>query len=217
MITSRTVALAAAVLWLMTAAPARADTSYGQGSVGAYARTPLADQGARYTAHAEVVRVSPRYGWHEVSEPVQQCVDVERHQRYPVHHYGGSGGYRYERRHQGGDTAASLVGGLIGGLIGNRFGGGNGRTAFTVAGAAIGASVARNHVQRNQMYPEDVAHARTVRRCTESWQTRQVRGIDGYDVTYRYQGNTFNKWMHDHPGDSVPVQVVVEPWPEAGR
>lgn len=179
-----------------------------------------ADSGAtgRYSAYADVVEVSPRYGWREVSEPVRECVLVDRH----VTHHGAYPSYdHHSRRHDGGGAAAGIVGGLIGGLIGNQFGGGNGRTAFTVAGAALGASIARDHVRRGRehRYYESGYHeagyrevpGRTVRRCTETWEHREVRDIDGYDVTYRYQGRTFQKWMDRHPGDTVRVDVVVEP------
>lgn len=209
MVTGRTVTLAGATLIAFgTAAPALPD-DYGS----------AAGSAGRYTAYAEVLQVSPRYGWHEVSEPVRQCVDVERYQpspRYSLQHHD----QRQRRRGHGGETAASLVGGLIGGLIGNQFGGGNGRTALTVAGAAIGASVARDHVRRvrdpyYREYHETPVREQPVRRCTETWETRQVRGIDGYDVTYRFQDRTFHKWMSEHPGDTVPVEVAVEPYPEA--
>lgn len=195
------------------------------------AGSAMFDPGASdsYVIDADVVRVSPRYGWREVSEPVRECVDVaapyESRRRAGYPHGSHGFGYPHDfhddyayRRHRhgrhrtGGDEAAAgLVGGLIGGLIGNQFGGGNGRTALTVAGALIGASVASDHVRRSRTYavPERHYAPATVRRCTDGYRTRQVRGPDGYDVSYRYQGRTFTKWMAQHPGDTVPVRVAV--------
>ena len=184
---------------------------------------------AGYYVYADVVEVSPRYGWHEVTEPVRECVELapERHfgwqdRSYRRYYDDRRPGYRHEPRHHAGEGAAGLVGGLIGGLIGNQFGGGNGKTALTIAGAAIGASVARDHVRRSEHdYPgrsyrdhhgyEPYADARAVMSCTESERTRRVRGVNGYDVTYRYQGATFHKWVDEHPGDAIRVRVDVEP------
>lgn len=225
-----TLAAAAALLplALLLAVPAMAGT------------TVAAPESASYTVQADVVRVSPRYDWREVTEPVRHCVEVadpyprgslppHRYARYSGYGYRDHGyrdhGYRDDRRNYryrdgGAETAAGLVGGLIGGLIGNQFGGGNGKTAFTVAGAMLGASIAGDHVRHSRRHRHDLGDAgpaayafpeRTSRRCTETTQIRRVRGIDGYDVTYRYQGRTFNKWMHEHPGNTVPVRVAVEP------
>ncbi|MEQ8858029.1 MAG: hypothetical protein RIC56_05230 [Pseudomonadales bacterium] len=188
------------------------------------------DGGASYVIQADVVQVSPRYGWHEVSEPVRECVNVTRPvTARPLPGYGYRGGlrvardyrdhdydYAHGRRRDGSETAAGLVGGLIGGLIGNQFGGGRGRTALTVAGAMLGASVATDHVRRSRAYaaPDHgyaPARSAAVQRCTDSYRTRQVRGVHGYDVTYRYQGQNFTKRMDEHPGDTVAIRVAVEP------
>lgn len=193
---------------------------------GAQAAGRMDEQG--YYVYADVVEVSPRYGWHDVTEPVRECIDLwEQSPDREVHtgyyrHYRGSHRYHEPPPHTG-HGAAGLVGGLIGGVIGHQFGGGNGKTALTIAGAVLGASIARDHVRRRaeHEYPVHSDHyhgghqtptySGTVRRCTESEQTRRVRGINGYDVTYRYQGATFHKWVHEHPGDVIRVRVDVEP------
>jgi len=176
-----------------------------------------------HVSYAEVVAATPRYGWTEVSEPVRHCEAVtvagrgdayyrddrsRRHDAYRAHHY----------RDEPPSAAAGLVGGLIGGVIGNQFGGGNGRTALTLVGAAVGASIAQDHVRRSRHrqrgyreYPPLREGHRVVRRCSESVQSRRVRGVQGYDVTYRYQGRTFHKFVNEHPGDTVRVHVEVEP------
>jgi uncharacterized protein YcfJ len=205
-----------------------------------------------YLTYAEVVSVTPHYGWREVETPVSHCEDVPtgwRSHDGRAGFGGGADGYRHryrdggDRHRHGNDAAAGLVGGLIGGLVGHQFGGGNGKKALTIVGAALGASIAQDHVRRSRHdgdgryghgyddryaygyndrygyddrrghgYRDRVADGhRVVRRCRETVTTRQVRGIQGYDVTYRYQGRIFNKWMNDHPGDRVRVHVDVAP------
>jgi uncharacterized protein YcfJ len=181
-----------------------------------------------YYVYADVVDVSPRYGWQEISEPVLQCVEMvgpgtsmawhDEHRRYHHDRYGR------DERHHPGSAAAGLVGGLIGGIIGHQFGRGNGKTALTFAGAALGASIAQDHNRRraeeyayrydahDRYRPvEPYSYVRSGRRCTESQHTRRVRGVNGYDVSYRYQGATFHKWLNEHPGDRIRVHVAVEP------
>jgi|SRR5690606_32523600 len=194
--------------WLSVAV---ATTLLVTAAIGPARAAPPGDlpEGGGYYAYADVVDVTPRYGWHEVSEPVLQCVEPSR----PVRRYGRHDDHRVH--HGSGDGAAGLVGGLIGGLIGHQFGGGNGRTALTIAGAAIGASVARDYARERR----DVDHYRSewreryepVRHCTETYRTRRVRGVNGYDVTYRYRGATLHKWVNEHPGDVIRVRVDVEP------
>lgn len=182
---------------------------------------PAADDG--YYAYADVIEVVPRYGWHEITEPVTRCVSVVDDHDYPSSwRVRDDHRYDYDDRHRDADrygrnegsAAAGIVGGLIGGLIGHQFGGGDGKTALTVIGAMLGASMARDHVRRDQYdhrRGDDAAYTQSVRQCTESERTRRVRGVDGYDVTYRYQDTEFHKWMHEHPGEFVRVHVAVEP------
>lgn len=243
-------AVGAALLWTLAAGTAAAE-DYGRDS---------------YVTYAEVVSVTPYYGWREIEEPVRYCEDVpvrrsyDRHARYGAYRYGPSdygfsrdgfsrdGFSRYDpahdardgyghdrwndgrRRGDGSEAAAGLVGGLIGGLVGHQFGGGNGKKALTIVGAALGASIAQDHVRRSRdqdhygdRYDDGFRNGgarygtgRVTRHCRETVETRRVRGVQGYDVTYRYQGRTFNKWMDEHPGDRVRVHVDVDVAPEDG-
>lgn len=179
--------------------------------------------GAGYYVYADVVDVRPLYRVSEISEPVRYChvpgpgpgpgagyQDV----RYGGPQYGYTT-YRHDeyRGQQRSGAGAGLVGALVGGLVGHQFGGGSGKKALTVAGAVLGASIASDHARRSgyrevRSYREP---STPVRRCSESRRTRQVRSVDGYDVTYRYQGQTFSKHVREHPGDVVRVHVIVEP------
>jgi uncharacterized protein YcfJ len=201
---------------LLVAAPALA-------GAGLPADHRYRDASESYYVMADVVSVSPRYGWHEVREPVERC--VETGQRWQTRRWDDAGHHRYReppryRSGEGEGVAAGLVGGVIGGLIGHQFGGGDGKTALTIAGATLGATVARNHALRQRSFEPDgyrrYATGRGVRdypvlRCTTAMETRRVRDVDGYDVRYRYNGRTFHKWMDEHPGEHVRVLVSVEP------
>ncbi len=165
------------------------------------------DLGRSYDARADVVAVTPRYVWEDVRTPmlergpVRSCRGSARPRRplpppdYHDHHdhgYAGPDG-----------TLAGIIGGVIGGVIGHQFGGGRGKTALTFAGAALGASVARDRVRRGWREPAG--------RCAAATEVRRIRRTDGYDVTYRYHGRTFHKIVAEPPGDSVAVRVEVEP------
>jgi len=80
---------------------------------------------------------------------------------------------------------------------------------LTVAGAALGASIARDRANRRAPPPNPVYA--TPRRCTAGFRTRTVPAIEGYDVTYRYRGQNFSKWVAEHPGRTVPVRITVAP------
>lgn len=138
----------------------------------ALASPPAAAAGADYHAYAEVVEVSPRYGWHQVAEPVRECVRTVEP-------------YRQVRRYDHRDYVHEQ----------HR--------------SSAGACGHHEHRGSHGRY-HGVRHGRLLH-CTETMRNRRVRGIDGYDVTYRYRGATFHRWMAEHPGDAVRVQVSVEP------
>ncbi len=199
---------------LMATAPAAADTS------------------TSYHTYADVVAVAPQYRWRDVVEPVRRCEAVPV-SRYPssttyrqvgAYRYSGARDYDqpYYRHDRDRGLGAGLLGGLIGGLVGNQFGGGSGKAVLTVAGAALGASIATDHVREHRRTAHDAYYRplpsaagpwdrAVVQRCTESEQTRLVREVAGYDVTYRYHGHTFRKWAEQHPGERIRIQVDVEP------
>jgi uncharacterized protein YcfJ len=162
-----------------------------------------ADSG--YYTWADVVDVAPTYQTRLIREPVEYCREL------PPPAYGYDAGYERRYRDNHAHPATTILGGILGGLIGNQFGGGNGRKALTVAGTAIGASMAsraaRQHHERRYGYD----YAPPVRRCTTTTETREEEVLDGYVVTYVYQGQEFTRHMADHPGDRVRIRVDVEP------
>ena len=143
-----------------------------------------------YVDSAEVVQAQPLYAAVQVAVPVTECW-MER----VAHPGAGRGAY-----------AAPVVGGIIGGVVGNRLAGGGDRTAMTVAGTLLGASVGHNlGPARRPPVVSDVRRCRTVNR----YERRQQ--LVGYRVDYRYEGQTFSTRTGTHPGRFIRVRVDVDP------
>ncbi|MCZ6890089.1 MAG: glycine zipper 2TM domain-containing protein [Gammaproteobacteria bacterium] len=156
-----------------------------------------------YYVDADVVHVEPIIQQHTVNRPREVCdVYVDRDYRNrrwdePYYHEVDPG------------PVPKIIGGLIGGLIGHQFGGGRGKTALTIAGALVGGSIANNTARKRHRH-----RYTEVRRDTECWTVNDrstVNRLDGYRVTYLYQGRKFVKHMDEHPGDHVRVHVRVSP------
>lgn len=187
----------------------------------------------RYTVYADVVNVEPSYRRVSVQEPQRECW-VEQ-QEHVVRYEGQPRRYQQavpQRRETTRSSTADVVaGGVIGGVIGNQLGrkGSSGRrTGATVAGAILG-SVLANEVsarhQRNQAASRErhesrhysrpvqqpVYETRPVERCRETMATRYEQRIDGYEVTYRYDGQTFRTYSRRDPGSRIELQVSLKP------
>jgi uncharacterized protein YcfJ len=160
---------------------------------------------------ATVVRVSERWG--DPGYARQECWN-ERTNAYDSGYYRDQNGRLYR-----GDSTANgtLLGALIGGALGNQVGKGDGRTAATVAGAvvggAIGNNIDRNHDSNSSAY-EYRDESGVVRRCRTVSDNSGRFG--GYDVTYRYAGQTYHALMNYRPGRTMRVMVQVRPQFERG-
>lgn len=136
--------------------------------------------------HARVTSVEPIVRKIRQAEPQRVCWEEER-------------SVRSERAY-----APVVLGSIVGGVVGNQFGEGKGKDAATVAGALLGAAVVHDG-QRDRGY-------RTVseRRC-ETQNTYSLREeVVGYNVTYRFRGDTYTRRMDRHPGDHVRVDLEEE-------
>ena len=155
-----------------------------------------------------------QYGNQYASNQRQECWN-ERTNNYDSGYYRDSNG----RLYRGNDSAAggTLLGALIGGALGNQAGKGDGRKAATLGGAVIGGLIG-NNVDRNDRlsggnnYEQYRDNAGVVRRC------RTVVSNDGYNnqsggynVTYRYAGQTYTAVTNYHPGRTLRVVVDVRP------
>lgn len=165
----------------------------------AIAMAPAAHAGNAFRDYANVINVEPIVRVVDVSTPHEECWEEEV--RYP----GRSAGHG----HGHGSAGSIIIGGLIGGVIGHQFGKGRGRDVATAAGAMIGASVGHD----NSAYHDDDDYEEVgyERRCRTTHERRTEERVDGYRVTYDYQGEVFTTRMSRDPGRRIPVRVSVRP------
>ncbi len=158
--------------------------------------------------YARVIDVDPIVRYVQVRNPVRECWEETRY--YDT----GYDDYRHERPRSA--TGATIAGGIIGGVIGRQFGDGKGRDAMTVVGTLVGAAIGseRARQERYDRYDYGPAYEREsypVTRCETRYQTHEEERIDGYRVTYRYNGQTYTTRTDYDPGDRLRVRVAVTP------
>lgn len=147
------------------------------------------------TVYAPVVSSRPVYRQIQVSEPRQECRDERVVYREPV--YGG------------GNPAGAILGGIIGGVAGHQIGGGHGRDVATALGAVIGAGIGG----QSGGYQGSTDRVSYQQRCSTVDAYHYEERIDGYDVTYRYNGRLYNTRLPYDPGRRLAVNVDVRPVP----
>lgn len=150
----------------------------------------LADRGR--SDWAEVVDVEPVVEVVRIPTEQHVCRDQQVQRAVP------------ERR----SATPMILGALIGGVVGNQFGGGSGKTAMTVAGAALGTSVAAD--QQNKHYPKRY-YTVTEQHCVVETHWQEQERINAWDVTYKYHGRLYRTRTLEHPGEHIRVQVDVRP------
>jgi uncharacterized protein YcfJ len=101
----------------------------------------------------------------------------------------------------------TLLGGIIGGVIGHQFGSGSGRDAATIAGSVIGASVGYDSASR--LYGD--REEQVVQRCAVRYDQQYEERIDGYRVTYQYNGREYTTRLPYDPGEKLRIRVAVAP------
>lgn len=159
------------------------------GIVGAVAVTAIAAVGGYRMQdknnYAEVLAVEP--AMKSVSTPRQECHDqmvtVTRPTKDPQ------------------QIAGTVAGAVIGGVIGSQVGGGNGKKLATVGGA-VGGGYAGNKVQEGMQ--ERNTYQESQRVCETVRDRHQVQ--DGFDVTYRLNGQNQVVHMDYNPGKRIPVE-----------
>lgn len=161
---------------------------------------PLAQAGhpserdhGEYFDDAKVLRVEPIVRQVRVSVPREECWEEE----VPVYHSG------YQ------SATPMILGGIIGGVVGNTMGKGHGKDAATVAGTILGGSVGRD-IGHDRQHPPAYGTTRETR-CKQVVDYREEERIEGYWVTYRYQGEDYVTRMPHDPGRRIRVRVTVQP------
>jgi uncharacterized protein YcfJ len=146
--------------------------------------------------YAPVTHVEPIVRHVRVETPRRECWDETR--------------YVESRPHISDARVAgpTLLGGIIGGVIGHQFGSGSGRDAATIAGAAIGAGVGYDSAAKR--YPS-AGREEVVQRCDVRYQQDYEERIDGYRVTYEFNGREYTTRLPYDPGERIRVRVAVAP------
>jgi len=197
-----------ALLMCGACAPALANHQYDGGYHDDYATGYEPGHGDGY-AWARVVYVEPLVRHVRVQTPSRQCYDDVQYHSYRAHD-------RYDYGRGRGTAGATIVGGLIGGLVGRQFGSGDGRDGATLVGTLVGSAIANDRAQRRNAQRYDYVETRgyPVERCRTSYVSHEEERIDGYRVTYEYDGQEYTTQTHRHPGDRIRVRVAVTPAPE---
>jgi len=108
--------------------------------------------------------------------------------------------------HSANNSGGRILGSIIGAAIGHKIGKkSRHRTGATVAGAIIGGSIG-NDVSRDNNHSYEQHNA-----CYMKPVTWQEERIIGYQVVYRYNGQTFESRMPYDPGKRIRVQISVSP------
>ena len=158
----------------------------------ALACSGAAVSGQDFVDQARVIKADPLYETIQVARPVTECwtENVTRND---------------QRR---GNYIAPIAGGILGGVAGHQFGGGRGKTALTVVGTLLSASLGKEYNRSNYRQRPTVEH---VRRCETVDRYEQQQQLTGYRVKYRYEGKTYYTQTTEHPGKFIRVRVKVSP------
>lgn len=97
--------------------------------------------------------------------------------------------------------AGTVAGAVIGGVLGSEVGDGSGKKAATVVGAAAGG-YAGNKIQEKMQ--KGNTHPESQQACDTLQDTRQT--LQGYDVTYRQDGQERFVHMDHDPGSRIALE-----------
>jgi uncharacterized protein YcfJ len=143
---------------------------------------------------ARVVDVRPLYETVSYAVPREQCVE----QRVQT---GGGGGVSPAL-----PVLAAIAGGALGSAVAH---GHNNKQAGAAIGAVFGGAVGYDVARRNAT-PRYVTYG-TQEVCSTVSEWHEEQRISGYNVSYRYLGNTYSTVTQNPPGDTVRVRVDVTP------
>lgn len=147
----------------------------------------------RYLDYAKVVGVDPIVEVVRVEDPREVCWTEN---------------VTYTRPRGNPSVTPEILGVIIGGVVGNQFGRGRGKDLATVAGAALGGTIAHDRKLSRHGSGYDT-YTEPVQRCETRSDYYEEERIVGYDVAYRYNGKVYHTRMDRDPGDTIRVQVGV--------
>jgi len=143
--------------------------------------------------YAKVQSATPIVETVEHRRPVQTCRDR-----------------RVRNRHQHSATPM-ILGSILGAAIGNGLGHHRsnkqvGVVVGSILGAAIGSDIGRQSSHSSGDY-----HTET--QCNTRYDSEFEEQIVGYDVEYRYRGNTYYTQTREHPGKRLQLKLRMAPVP----
>ncbi|MES2883957.1 MAG: glycine zipper 2TM domain-containing protein [Pseudomonadota bacterium] len=181
-------------------------------TAGSQGRDRYKDRYQGDTDYAQVLSARPVYSEVRVGSPREECW-----QERVVYRDELRSDYRDDYRSNAADrTIGTVIGGVIGGAIGHQFSQGSGKQIATAIGAVVGADVGRNAVNNNRYNDRGSRYETRERvayepRCRTVEEARYESRIEGYDVTYRYNGQVYQTRMPYDPGARLAVNVQVSP------
>ena len=149
------------------------------------------------TGFGKVVSATPIYRQVRISNPVRECWDE------PVIHTQNNNSYPKS-------AGGMAVGGILGGIIGHQIGKGNGKKLATVMGTLIGAQIGHNAIN-GPVVSGQSSYTEYEERCDIRHQVSYEEVIDGYQVTYRYQGEHYQIEMPYNPGKRIKLRIQITP------
>jgi uncharacterized protein YcfJ len=158
--------------------------------------------------YARVIDVDPIVRHVRVTVPKRECWTETRYEEVEA----PRGGYEPRRPSAG----SMILGGIIGAAIGNQIGRGDGRRAATVAGAVIGSAIGHDAAdRRNPRYDNGPVAVESrpyeAERCEVRYDDSYEDRVEGYRVTYEYNGRRQTTQLPYDPGDRIRVRVDVQP------
>ncbi len=140
------------------------------------------------TDYARVVDVKPLIRTVSVEVPVRECYETPP---------------RVQTQAKRPSLGKTIAGGIIGGVIGAQFGGGSGKDAMTVLGTVIGAASASKETRQREVPAQ--------RYCETRYEIEQRDRVEGFRVTYVYDGETYTTRTKTDPGDEIRVRISMQP------
>ncbi len=189
---------------LLSAQAAFADhgNQYGYGPNNGYGKWRGGPPASDY-AYARVVDVDPIVNHVRVSEPRRECWTETQYE--DVSHTESAGPRSRP------SPGAMILGGIIGAAVGNQIGHGDGRRVATVAGAVIGTAIGHDASTRAPQRVVTESRPYDAERCEVRYDERFEDRIEGYRVTYEYNGIRQTTQLPYDPGDRIRVRVNVQP------
>ena len=151
---------------------------------------------ANHFEEAEVLSAEPVYRTVSYSVPAERCHDEE---------------VAWQDAPRGRSATPTILGAVIGGAIGHAVGHEKrNKQVGTAVGAILGGTIGADIGRRRATYDGAVRY-RTERVCQTVNEVREQEELSGYDVAYRYAGQVYHTRTRHHPGDTLRVNVRVDP------